>query len=107
MMVQRNRRQTNSMCGWWCGVCGMPYDWRKPNRLLTLQIGHTANDQMIFLAYSALGGCDEMIVVLQLITNLVKGNNFEVEVKGLTESSKRPGTARKKFVRTPIGRIAV
>ena len=34
---------------------GMPYDWRKPNRLVTLQIGDTANDQTIFPAYSVLG----------------------------------------------------
>ena len=32
--------------GWWCGACGIPYDWRKPHRLLTLQIGDPANDQI-------------------------------------------------------------
>ena len=31
------RRKTNSVGGWWCGACGQPYDWRKPNRLLTWQ----------------------------------------------------------------------
>ena len=40
------------MSGWWCGACGMPHDWRKPNRLLTLQVGDTANDQIVFLAYN-------------------------------------------------------
>ena len=61
----------------------MTYDWREPNCLLTLQIGDTANNQMVFPVYSALGGdCDK------LITNLLKGNKFEVEVKCLTESSK-------------------
>ena len=34
------------------------------------------------------GECDNKIVVLKLITNLVEGNNFGVEVKGLSESSK-------------------
>ena len=34
------------------------------------------------------GECDNMIVVLKLITNLVKGNKFGVGVKGLIESSK-------------------
>ena len=41
---------------------------------LTLQIGDTAYDQMVFPAYSALGGeCDNMIVVLKLIPNWLKG----------------------------------
>ena len=33
-----------SMGGWWCGACGQPYDWRKPNRLLSLQFGDTAKE---------------------------------------------------------------
>ena len=33
-------------------------------------------------------GCDNMIVVLKLITNLVEGSKFGVEVKVLTESSR-------------------
>ena len=38
--------------------------------------------------YSAPGGeCDNMIVVLKLVTNLIIGNNFGVEVKGSAESS--------------------
>ena len=49
------------MSGWWCGACGMPCDWRKPNPLLTLQIGDTADDQIVLPAYSALGGeCDNI-----------------------------------------------
>ena len=48
----------------------MPYDWRKPNHLLTLQIGHTANDQMVFLAYTALGGERDYICVVMLVTKL-------------------------------------
>ena len=40
----------------------MPYDWRKPKRLLTLLIGETANEQVVFTAYSAPNGeCDNMI----------------------------------------------
>ena len=64
---------------------------RKPNHLLTLQIGDTADDQRVFQAFfhSAPGGeCDNMIVVLKLVTNLIKGNNFGVEVKGSAESSR-------------------
>ena len=33
------RRKKNSMSGWWCGACGQSYDWRKPSRLLVVQIG--------------------------------------------------------------------
>ena len=40
-------------------------------------------------ADSAPGGeCDNVIVVLKLITHLVEGNNFRVENNSLTESSK-------------------
>ena len=46
----------NNMSGWWCGACGMPYDWRKQNCLLPLQIRDTASDQTVVSAYSALGG---------------------------------------------------
>ena len=64
----------------------MPYDSRRPNRLLTLQMGDTVTDQMVFPAYSALGEeCDDIIVVLKLTTHL--GNNVGVLV-GLTEGSK-------------------
>ena len=31
----------------------MPYDWRKPNRLLTLQFGDIANEQGVFPACCA------------------------------------------------------
>ena len=34
----------------------MPYDWRKPNRLLTLQIGDTTSDQVVFSACGAPDG---------------------------------------------------
>ena len=34
-----DKNEKNSMSGWWCGACGIPYDFRDPNRLLTLQIG--------------------------------------------------------------------
>ena len=30
-MVEKKKTR-HSMSGWWCGACGMPYDWRKPNR---------------------------------------------------------------------------
>ena len=67
----------------------MPFDWRKLERLLSLQIGDTANEQVVFAAYSALNGeFDNMICVLKLVTNLEKGNTFEVKCKGLTEDSR-------------------
>ena len=59
----------------------MQYDWRKPNRFLTLQVGDTASDQVVFLAFCALDGeCDNMVCVLMLVTNQVKGNKFGVKV---------------------------
>ena len=42
------RRKKKSMRGWWCGMCGQLYGWRKPSRLLTLQFGDTANEQVSF-----------------------------------------------------------
>ena len=48
----------------------MPFDWRKPERLLSLQIGDTANEQVVFTAYSALNGeFENMVCVLKLVTN--------------------------------------
>ena len=44
------KKKKNDMSGRWCGVCGMPFDWRKPKRLLRLLIGDTANEQVIFTA---------------------------------------------------------
>ena len=75
-MVKRRRRRRghkNRMSGQWCGAFEMPYDWRKPNRLNTLQIGETANDQTVFPVYSVPmrqhdGGSES--------TNLAKRNNF-------------------------------
>ena len=64
------------------GACGMPNDWRKLNRLLTLQIGDTAKDQMAFLGVQcALRECDDMIVALKLITYLVKRKQFRCGVQ--------------------------
>ena len=53
----------------------MPYDWRQPNCSLALQIGDTANEQVVFLAYCApVGKCDNMSCVLKFVADLVKGN---------------------------------
>ena len=71
---EKKKKTKHNMSGWWCGACGMPYDWRKPNRLLTLQVGDTANDLQVLLACSAFGGECDRIVMLKLITNLVKGH---------------------------------
>ena len=73
---------------------------RKPNRLITLQIGNKANDQIVCLAYRALAGeRDNMIVVLKLIVSLAKTNSLGVEVKRLTDSSKEKlAEARTTFI---------
>ena len=77
------------MAGWWCGACGQPYDWRKPNRLFTLQFGDTSNAQEVFPAYGAPDGeSDNTISALKLVTNLIKGSKLGVEAKGFNESSK-------------------
>ena len=44
------KKKKNNMSGRWCGVCGMPFDWRMPKRLLMLLIGDTANEQVMFTA---------------------------------------------------------
>ena len=60
-------------------MCGQPYDWRKPNWLLTLQFGDTTNERVGFLSYGAPAGeCDNMLSTLKLFTNLMKGNKFGV-----------------------------
>ena len=49
----------------------MPYDWRKPNRLPNLQIGDTAQEQVVFPAS------------VILITNLPKANKLGITVRKL------------------------
>ena len=63
-----------------------PYDWR---RLLTLQFGSTANEELVFPAYGAPDGeCYNIISAFKLITNLIKGDEFGVEARGLVKGSK-------------------
>ena len=41
------------------GACGKPHNWRKPNRLLTLHVGDTMREQVLFQAFGAPDGeCD-------------------------------------------------
>ena len=42
---EKKKNTKRSIGGWWCGAGGMTYDWRKPNRLLTLHIGNTVDVQ--------------------------------------------------------------
>ena len=77
------KKKKNNMSVWWCGACGMPFDWRKPERLLALQIGDTANEQVLFTAYSAPNGeCDNMICVLKLVTNPCARKHVRSERQG-------------------------
>ena len=72
-----------------CGVCGQLYDWQKPNRLLTLQIGDTANEQVVFPAYGGPGGeCDNLICTLKHVMNLMKGKKLGVVVTSSAEIAK-------------------
>ena len=76
------------MSVWLCGAWWQPYDRRKPNRLVTLQIGDAANVQVVFPAYGATDGeCDHLICILMLVTNLMKGNKLGVVVKGSADRS--------------------
>ena len=80
-LMEHGERRTACMVG---GACGQPYDWREPHRLLTLQIGATANEQVVFPTYEVLDGeCDHLISALKCGTNLLG-----VVVNGPTESSK-------------------
>ena len=52
--------------GWWCRAGGQPYEWSKPDRQFTLQIGDTANQQVVFPAYRAPAEeCHDMIIALK------------------------------------------
>ena len=86
-----------------------PYDCRKPKRLLTLQIGDTANEQVVFPAYGARNGdCDHMISSAKLVTHLMKGNKLGVVVKGLSEISKnRLAEALESFIAMDSARASV
>ena len=45
----------------------------KPNRLLTLQIGDTANEQVVSPVHGAPDGeCDSLMCALKLVTNVTK-----------------------------------
>ena len=78
------------MSGWCCGACGKPHDWRKPNRLLTLQIGDTMQKQVVFSAYGAPDGeCDPLICALKLIANLTTGNQPGIVMQELVASTKK------------------
>ena len=59
----------------------MPYDWRKPGRLLILQISEMMQEQVVSPAYRA--SC-----VLKFVTNQAEGNKFGVKFQGLTEDSR-------------------
>ena len=81
-------RKKHSASGWWCGACGLP-NHKKPTRLLTVQIGDTANEQAVFLARGAPDGeRDNVVTALNLVTHLTQENEIGVEVKGLAGSSK-------------------
>ena len=54
-----------------------------------LQVGDTTNARVLFTAHTALDEeCDNMICVLKSVANLVKGNNFGMNVQGLVEDSR-------------------
>ena len=73
------RKEETHISGWWCGACGMPFKCRQPNGLLTLQIGGTTRDQVVFRAYAAPDGQgDDPICTLKFTTNLVTGNKLEI-----------------------------
>ena len=75
------------MSSWWCGACWQPYDGRGPNRLVTLQIYDTANEELVFLASGAPDGkCDNLISALKRVLNLMQRN--KLGVKGLERCSK-------------------
>ena len=83
------KNEQNSMSGWWCEACGQACDWSKPNRLLTLQNGDAAQEQVVFLAYGAPDGeCGHLICAVELITNLTDGDKLGIVVQELAESRK-------------------
>ena len=77
------RRNKDSTSGWWCGACQQPYVWRKPNRLLTLQIGDTANEQVVLMASGPPDGeRDSMTCALKLAITTDLRRRFAVVHRG-------------------------
>ena len=75
-------RNNNSRNDWRCGACGQPYDWRKLDRLLTLQMGDRAQEQVVFLVYGVPDGeRDSLICALNLVTNLTKESELGIVVQ--------------------------
>ena len=83
-----------SMIGW-CGACGMPCQWRRPNGLLTMQIRDTTRIR----ASSQTESATTFFRALKLITQLVKGNKLGVVVKSVEEegSKKKVTDALRQF----------
>ena len=60
--------------------------------LPTLQVGDTVNEQIAYSAYAAPDGeRDNIACLLELIMNLIKGNQLE-GVRSLEEGSRMPGS---------------
>ena len=58
----------------------------KSKRLLTLQIGDTANEQVVSPVHGAPDGeCDFLMCALKLVTNVTKRKQAGVVVEGLTK----------------------
>ena len=43
-------RELKKHCIWWCASCVCQYNWRDPNRVLSLQDGTDASEAKVFLA---------------------------------------------------------
>ena len=76
------------------------YQWRKLNRLLTLLIGDTMQEQLVFPAYGATDGeSDNLICAQKLVTNLMTGNKLEVVVQSFAEGGKNKNSeALQRFI---------
>ena len=54
---------------WWCGACGMPYNWTEPSGRLVMKRGPNIEDQKVWPTYAALRGlCEHTMCALKLLT---------------------------------------
>ena len=74
---------------WWCGV---PYEWREPNRILVVQTDADASLAKVFKAHAAPQGlCENLIDALKLLGKQQSDGDSPIQsiVTGLHERSRK------------------
>ena len=77
---------------WWCAVCGGPYEWRAPNRILVVQTDADASQAKVFKAHAAPQGlCENLIDALKFLAKQQSDGDSPIQsiVTGLHERSRK------------------